>query len=76
MNNDPLLTHSIGDLVMSRDKNNNIILGYIISHFSGNTGTYYEVEWIHGSGFMYYGYSEIIKMKGELLRFKEAKSIG
>ena len=75
MNNDPLLTHSIGDLVMDFDRNGKRILGYIIGGFSGKLGSYYEVEWIHGSGFMYYGYDEIIKMKGELLRFKEEKKI-
>lgn len=75
MNNDPILTHNIGDLVMSTDKNNNKALGYIISYFEGNLGTYYEVEWLHGEGYMYYGYGEIIQMKGELLRFKEDKNI-
>jgi hypothetical protein len=71
MSKDHLLIHNIGDLVMSRDKDNKIILGYIIGSFLGQTGTYYEVEWIHGNGYMYYGYYDVIKMKGELSKFKE-----
>jgi len=75
MSKDHLLVHSVGDLVLSRDKDNKIILGFIIGSFAGFSGTYYEVEWLHGSGYMYYGYYDIIKMKGELLKFKEEKGI-
>ena len=76
MSKDHLLVHNIGDLVLSRDKNNNIILGYITGKFDGLATTYYEVEWLHGEGYMFYGYYDIIKMKGELLKFKEEKKIG
>jgi hypothetical protein len=76
MNNESILTHSIGDLVLDYDSNNQPILGYIISYFEGKLGKYYEVEWLKGVGYMYYGSDEIIKMKGKLFRFKQDKKIG
>ena len=76
MNNENILTHSIGDLVLDYDSNNQPILGYIVSYFEGKLGKYYEVEWLKGVGCMYYGGDEIIKMKSELLRFKQDKKIG
>jgi len=75
MSKDHLLVHTIGDLVLSRDKQNKIILGFIVGSFAGVSSTYYEVEWLHGNGYTYYGYYDIIKMKGELLKFKEDKRI-
>lgn len=76
MNNESLLVHNIGDLVLDYDSSNQPILGYIISYFEGKLGKYYEVEWLKGVGYMYYGAGEITGMKGNLSRFKQEKKIG
>jgi hypothetical protein len=76
MNNESILTHSIGDLVLDYDSSNQPILGYIVSYFEGKLDKYYEIEWLKGVGCMYYGSDEIIKMTVTLLRFKQDKKIG